>query len=285
MDKVSLENFLNAVPVGNEEQVSCEGLVSAVGDLFRNIKHGRKERINANEWRGDIERKLKATYLNPNWLSKRRLVTGDVTIKAAQNGGLLEEDYKRGIQKMTSALNRVAAKNKGVVKKALDRVMPAIKFLDNRSNWKDSAKAAELYGQFKKISASLEFTDVDELEGIGEAAKLTVLTSAEVVETANLILSLIDLRVSTDPFAGEWESAFYTTFEDTLFSKFDAEHGIISEIEHAVGEDSDVVRLAHEMDSYQRQVEAAYGDTAVEIFENPTAYMKALIAYIDACVR
>lgn len=81
-------------------QISNEGLLDVVktfgGDVKRNFTQGRKRNIKVNSiWGTDYDKKINTInllYTNPNWLSKRRFIDGEI------KGDDISQFFVRGIR-------------------------------------------------------------------------------------------------------------------------------------------------------------------------------------------
>src|SRR5690606_18612204 len=129
--KVSLEDFLDLTDdpvstpysdINREEVVSNEGIFDSIGDFFRNIFRGTKpEAIDEKKDQLKITlQQLKDTYLNDNWLKKRRIVTG--TVKPGKHSKFFEGDYVKSMLDLTNLLIKTRKTNLGISDKAYEQV-------------------------------------------------------------------------------------------------------------------------------------------------------------------
>lgn len=283
MDKVSLENYLDEVPVGNEEIVSCEGIVEAVGDVFRNIFHGSKKKFNPRD-SSDVIRKLEQTYQNANWLSKRRFVTGEVTLRGEFDAGILSSNYKADIEKLKSEITAAGKTNIAIVDKLWKKIESVCKELDSGA-WKNEDKCQEL---LPKVPAPEQpkYKDVAPRVFPKADVKLPALTKEEVVEVCKLVVDLIYVRVHAYPFE-EWDNGLWIWVSGTMFPKWGKKSygDYMADRHYGKGRTPEIVhKLFYAVDDFRAAAEIPYRDLE-HMYEAPVTYMKALIHWIDASVK
>lgn len=196
------------------ELVSNENFGEVMGDAWRNLRHGKKEAIEAG--RGDVEAILRRTYLNTTWLGKRRFITGDVSVK---NGSVLKGNWKGDVDKAIQLGATIAAKDSAILIKTTKVIDPIIKFLSTPSDWKDE----------EKVLAFLPNAEIPDYEDpkwtpdpnamkSAEKASLPALDAHQVVEVCNVLLKLVDARKNSSATSGAWQQKLAPVGGSSLFS-------------------------------------------------------------------
>ena len=107
------------------ETVSIEGIKDAFGDIARNIKHGSKPSRFWKHW-SEIKEIAETTYGNPEWLSKRRLITGNIKFKSEVDP---TNDMTSLMKSVSSSIIKYNNETKGIYNDILKTVEPAANYL------------------------------------------------------------------------------------------------------------------------------------------------------------
>lgn len=210
-EKSSVEEWLTQTVAGNGEQtsleqiVSQEGFMEAAGDVLRNMIKGKKPDFN-NMGSETTHDNIKRTYANLPWVKSRRLVTGEVSVPT---GSILQGDFKADINKLLAAVKATCQANVGIVNKLLQDANPHIQLLTTDA-WKDPKKVQVVDEKAKPLPEGCDFKNIAFKDLQANPAKLPALNAEQVVEVANLILTIRSVYYGgANPFKGsKWDDIF-----------------------------------------------------------------------------
>lgn len=280
MDKVSLESFLDRVPVGNEERISCEGFFATLGEKLKDIMRGKLKPL-SDDYHKTMLKRVKETYMDPNWLKTRKMITGEVTVPA-QNYGELLTDIDKHISSYLSELKTVAGKNRATADRYARKAKPIMQGL-LAGAWKDPAKCAALGDDFDPYP-EVKYSDMKDAKYSQNPATVEALTQEGVIATAKKLLDIDAALDESDPFGGEWVSIFHPGGKDII----DTTHGsLYKEIKsHYSGKvPKEVDALMENINYFYSSVTEDYYQEISNIYVHGQVFFKALAGHIDASVK
>jgi hypothetical protein len=263
---------------------SSEGLLESLGDTFRNMRHGKTEKIPANS---DMKQVLSRTYLNYSWLSNRRFVEGTVSVKG---GNYLQGNWEAQARKLLQASRAAAHQDEQLVIKLTHQIDTVSQFFAS-GKWKD-AKACRAFLDKLIFNDDLndpKWTQPTEAYQAPETAKLPALDKDGVQATAKLMLELYEGNRLATPFGKKWYDRLapmggdkmYTSdnpFEDEIDKHWSSDPELADKLKYLVNEVSECAYGAehsyyHASESYQHY------------YVYITNYIEAMAKWIDASVK
>jgi len=109
--------------------------------VWRNFRHGRPPKLSDKEGKPMLNRALlEKTYLNPEWLKKRRFVEGEVRVPTC--GVAFQGDWNAGMRGLGDAWIAANQANKKIAGGYYERVKPSFEFVSKyRYNDPETLKA------------------------------------------------------------------------------------------------------------------------------------------------
>lgn len=275
--QVSIENYL---------MVSEEGFLQSVGDIFRNIRHGRPPKLTDAKGEPHLRRAdLEKTYLNPAWLAKRRFVEGEVKVNVA--GKNFIGDYNKEMRKLADAWQVTCSANQQLGKQYYEKVKPAFEFV--------SAFKYRDYDLLTKFTESLDlkytkpaFVGLDDSWDISkEGATLPALTKESVEKLVKTLVNLCNSLFETHGLYKPWERDYYTTLNRTWYlysvtgAKMVSEYAYPSDMHGR----SMCFKLLHDVYTYSSLFETDYYKRKCVAWSSFFLWLRGAIAYIDASVK
>jgi hypothetical protein len=202
---MDIEKYL-ATQHGNQsaEFLSVENFKDTVGDFWRDLKHGKKEKLTYGT---ELKNALKRTYLNPSWLGHRRFVGGSVSVVG---GSLLEGQWEAKARGILAHAQAGAKKDEALVLNALKSIEPALKLFAS-GDWKSEDKVIAFLNKWGDYEDRLEsmtnpkWSPPVEVIEKPETIKLPALDQRGVVHTAEFIVELFEGNYMSHPFGEAWK--------------------------------------------------------------------------------
>lgn len=259
---------------------SNEGFGTLVGDLMRGFKHGRKKTVKAKLDDKSLGN-LKSTYQNPEWLSKRRFVEGDVSFKGVT--GVFAGDMEGNCDALCRELEVLQAANIRETKRLAGIAKAAIRFIES-----DAARDDDRAKSFiSTLSLKADCRFVGYKGSLGAVGQCTVpaLGEAGVKMAVDYVLRLNTLRSTIDTLllTPEWAKSFYLGEVGELYPRFSDGSDVLVQFEKA--ESWSGMDLAQILDDYRWDVESAFDKTLESTDDLVQAVIKTIISWIDASVK
>ncbi len=275
--RISIEDYL---------VVSEEGFFQAIGDVFRNFRHGRPPQLTNDKGGPKINRKvLETTYLNPEWLAKRRFVEGEV--KVGQNAKGFLGDWNAAMRKLADAYLKSYQANLKIMGPYYEKVKPGFAFVDGYK-YKDAKNLEKFLATF-----DLKFTP-PKFNGLGtefdvskEGATLPALTQEQVVKLTNTIIYMCDAFFRNSGLPKGWQDSYGTTLNRRwyLYSNTGAKLVADSTYPNDVAANRDCFTLINSIYDYTARFEAAYYKRSCVGWNSFQLWLKGALAWIDASVK
>ncbi|MNE02729.1 hypothetical protein D3C80_952110 [compost metagenome] len=276
-ERVSIENYLT---------VSEEGFFQSIGDVFRNIRHGRPPKLTDDKGDPRLNKDtLSKTYLNPEWLAKRRFLEGEV--KVSQHGKPFTGDYNGAMRKLADAWVKSNQANKKISDPYYARVKPSFEFV-----------AAYGYSKPDKLAAHLETMDLkfvapkfsvlgQEYDVSKEGATLPALTKEQVTKLVASLIYLGDSFFNHTGFHDAWDRDFATTLNGRwyLYSPDGAKMVANATYGRDVENNRNCFRLINDVYDFSARYSHAYYNRSCVGYDAFYAWMRGCIAWIDASVK
>jgi len=275
-ERVSIENFLT---------VSEEGFFQSVGDVWRNMRHGRPPKLSTKDGEPTINKALlEKTYLNPQWLDKRRFVEGEVRVSKFGKG--FTGDYNADMRKLADAWLAAYKKNQAIAKPYYERVKPTFDFV-NGYHYRDPEKlrafveARDLSYTAPKFALVPPALDVSQ-----EGATVPALTKEACTRLVQSIVYMCDAFFGHYGFHDEWTRHYGTTLNGRwyLYSNDGAKlvsTSTYSDADHRVL----AFKLINEVYEFTSRYEADYCKRKCVGYDAFYGWLRGAIAYIDASVK
>jgi hypothetical protein len=275
-ERVSIENYL---------VVSNEGFFQSIGDIWRNMRHGRPPKLTNQKGDPALNKPLlEKTYLNPDWLAKRRFVEGEVRI--AKFGKGFTGDYNGDMRKLADAWLAAYKKNQAMAEPFYQRVKPTFEFV-NAYHYRDPEKlkafieARDLSYTAPKFAVVPAALDVSQ-----EGASLPALTKEQCEKLVQTIVYMCSAFFHNLGFHKKWEEAYGMTLNNRwyLYSNDGAKvlsQATYSDADHRVL----AFKLINEVYEFTSRFESDYYKRKCIGFDAFYNWLRGAIAYIDASVK
>ena len=275
--QVSIENYL---------MVSEEGFFQSVGDVFRNIRHGRPPKLTNDKGAPMLRREvLDKTYFNSEWLSKRRFVEGDVKVGTA--GKNFAGDYNVEMRKLADAWKVICSANQKIGASYYAKVKPAFVFVSEFKNRNVDALTKFVDTLDLKYTKP-DFMGLDTKWDISkEGATLPALTKEQVEKLCKSIIYLCDSFFKVQGIYHPWERDFYTSLNRTWYlysvtgAKLVSENAYPNDVHGRAA----CFKLINDVYTYSNMFESDYYKRKCVAWSTFELWLRGAISYIDASVR
>lgn len=199
---------------------STEGIMDFFGDIFRNLKHGRKPALESIEVMSDLVKELKKTYGNEAWLAKRRIVEGEVKFKANFQVG---DDLVKAISELKPKIDATDKMLHESYAKVIPKIKPWTDYLTKKVYNSKPDEARSLAASCPRWN---EDDDIDRIQNdleIGQWEIITreALTKEEIVQVVKVFIDFIEHRFDfTSIFGKAWSDLFHFKYNGRTFDRF-----------------------------------------------------------------
>lgn len=200
--------------------VSTEGIMDFFGDIFRNLKHGRKPALESLEVMSDLIKELKKTYGNTAWLAKRRIVEGEVKFKANFQVG---DDLVKAISELKTKVDVTDKMLDDTFTKAIPKIKPWADYLTKKVYNSKPDEARSLAASCPRWN---EDDDIDKIQNdleIGQWETITreALTEEEIAQVVKVFIDFIEHRFDMVSIFGKaWSELFHFKYNGRVFDRF-----------------------------------------------------------------
>lgn len=277
-ERVSIENYL---------VVSEEGFFQSIGDVWRNMRHGRPPKLTNDKGDPRLNKGLlEKTYLNPEWLSKRRFVEEEV--KLGKFGKAFTGDYNAAMRKLADTWVAAFKKNQALAEPFYAKVKPSFDFV-NAYHYNDKAKLKAFVEARDLSYATPKFAMVDASYDISqEGASVPALTKESCTKLVATLVYMCDSFFTHTGFHVKWEEAYATTLNKRWYLYSQEGARVLSTASYDrndVESQQLVFKLILDVYQFTTRYESDYykrKDVGFDVFYN---YLRTAIAYIDASVK
>jgi hypothetical protein len=277
-ERVSIEDYL---------VVSEEGFFQSIGDVWRNMRHGRPPKLTDDKGEPRLNKGLlEKTYLSPEWLGKRRFVEGEV--KLGKFGKAFTGDYNTAMRKLSDAWVDAFKKNQAMAEPFFARVQPTFEFV-NAYHYNDKAKLKAFVEARDLSYTTPKFAVVDTSYDISqEGASLPALTKESCTKLVATLVYMCDSFFTNMGFHKKWEENYATTLNKRwyLYSQEGARVLSTASFDRDDVESQQLCfKLIHDVYQFTSRYESDYykrKDIGFDVFYN---WLRTAIAYIDASVK
>lgn len=275
---VSIENYL---------VVSNEGIFQSIGDVFRNIRHGRPPKLIDDRGTPRLNKKqLEATYLNPEWLGKRRAVEGEV--KVSQFGKpFMDGNYVKAMRALADHWVVVNKKNRAITVPYYEKVKPGFEFVNNY-DYKNAEKLAAFLAEFKLDYTAPKFEVIGKEYDISrDGATLPALSKEQVVTLVKAIVYMGDSFFDNSGYNTAWERDFGTTLNKRwyLYSNTGAKILADATFPRDIDSNRNCFKLINDIYDYSVRFEGAYYKRPCIGYNTFYNWLRGAIAWIDASIK
>lgn len=290
----------------NRTTASTEGLFTAVGDVIRNFRHGRKVKIGGRggnittSWVSETVKDIQNTYLDDAWLNKRRFVTGEVQLDdraiCLTERGKPTDSYKHLVDVTVHEAITATTKYCDALTAFQRKVRPVFKALDAKVFTEEAyQQLGNLPALFDTPAPVMEF----ELTAGGASSKrytdrrnpmnafmetdgthFPALDYGGVMECAQGVITLLGCAGKIHSMEAE------TGTVDVLF-KYGSESPVEDALLKAMAETDDPSQLTvlKKWDALRRKVDERYHDDLLPIDDVLGEIIRALAQLIDRSVK
>lgn len=217
VDSIILDQTLEEVD-NLIETASTEGIKDFFGDIVRNIKHGSKPSRFLKQWL-ELEEIAKTTYGNAEWLSKRRLIVGEVKFKSEVDPG---NDLTSLMKTVSSSIFKHNNEAKGVYNNILKAVEPAANYLI-KGQYKTKPEAVREYiVNFPKWDSSKGPKPAESVLNITTEReyKRPALDAKQIASLVKIIVDAINTYYYHGIFDSKWKTLFKFEYEGSSYNRF-----------------------------------------------------------------
>ncbi|ARV77492.1 hypothetical protein FDI21_gp219 [Pseudomonas phage Noxifer] len=276
-ERVSFEHYL---------VVSNEGFFQSIGDVWRNIRHGRTPKLTNDKGTPVLNKDtLNKTYLNPEWLAKRRFAEGEVSV--SKYGKPFTGDYNAGMRALGDAWIAANKKNKAMAEPYFKRVEPTFEFV--KAYHYNSPEKLKAFLDARDLSYTApKFAVLDQKFDVSmEGAKLPALTREQCEKLVASIVYMADAFFSHYGYHERWSEHFDTTLNKRWYLYSNDGAKVLSQATYG----SDVAnrnlcfKLINEVYEFTSSFESDYYKRKCVGYDAFYAWLKGAVAWIDASVK
>lgn len=200
------------------ETASIEGIKDFFGDIARNIKHGSKPSRFWKHW-SEIKEIAKTTYGNPEWLSKRRLITGNVKFKSEVDP---TNDMMSLMKSVSPSIIKYNNETKGIYNGILKTVEPAANYLIKGQYKTKPEDVREYILNFPKWDSSKGPKPTESILNITAEREYErpALNANQIASLVKELLDAMNAYYHDTVFDSKWEELFKFEYEGEYYNRF-----------------------------------------------------------------
>jgi hypothetical protein len=276
-ERVSIEDYLT---------VSEEGFFQSIGDIWRNIRHGRPPKLTNDKGDPKINKPLlEKTYLNPDWLSKRRFVEGNV--KVGKYGKPFTGDYNALMRALGDAWVTANKKNKAIAEPYYKRVQPTFAFV-NAYHYNDKTKLQQFVTARDLSYTTPKFALLgQDVQVSQDGAELPALTKEQCSKLVASLVYLCGCFFEHYGFHEAWSASYDTTLNKRWYLYSNDGAKVLSNASYPDDPEARAAcfKLINEVYEFTSRFESDYYKRKCMGYDAFYDWLRGAIAYIDASVK
>ena len=278
------------------EVASMEGIGNLFGDLFRNVTKGSRPNIDKDYNTVSISDKLKKTYGDPNWLSKRRFIQEDMELTLPDN---LDADFAKLINTVMTDTRRAFSTSATQYNKLVRTMAPWTNYLIKQEYKQKPNLLGEMLSTAPAFNEDTLTFKLFPVSKLNDPVKVTVrpLTADEIAKATKLIINYIDFYMSSweEAVGKEWLTTFNFRIKGLVFSRFVpaglGESRKFSDVISGIVKNTDgpfqqrCLQLSYKLHMFSVSAERYMFEGSYPIYSDLMETIRPIIKWITASVR